>query len=196
MRVLSIVILMLWTMVFLNAIDDEFKVTRKPEMMNLDEIKVIGLNTLVSSNYNVIGHQWERFMERQDEIQNPLYPDVGVGITFDVRRMSDEQNAEYYFYHLVGAPVEGFDSIPQGMTWFVIPAGDYARFVHQDDISTLDKTYGYIYETWFPDSEYEYDNERVEFEWYDENFQPESEDSEFYIYVPVMKLNENEPAQE
>lgn len=57
---------------------------------------------------------------------------------------------------------------------------------HRGPLSKPGETYDPIYGEWIPASEYEYDDSN-EIEWYDERFDPDAEDAEFDIYVPIKK---------
>ncbi len=154
----------------------------EPKFKRLDDLIVVGLQTLNTCHYNVIPVLWQRFLKRESEVQHVAIENVGIGVSFDIEKKG--KDSEYF--HLVGHPVSNTGEIPEGMTYRKIPAHDYAVFTHHGPLSTLGKTYDFIYGEWLPQSEYEYDDSN-ELEWYDERFDPESEESEFDIYVPIKK---------
>jgi predicted transcriptional regulator YdeE len=92
---------------------------------------------------------------------------------------ADESGA---FKYMASFAVSDTSQIPEGMQVWEVPAQKYAVFP-----TTLDKvgeTYKYAFETWLPGLGYEY-TQGLDFEYYDENFDPEVEGSKFEIYVPI-----------
>jgi AraC family transcriptional regulator len=157
-----------------------------PEIVELDEMTVVGISSLVSNKCNLIHQLWERFMPREKEIKNVAIKGVALEVAFDMQKISKEgEKEDWLFFDIVGLPVSSTKNIPEGMTYKNVPAHGYAKFTHKGPISKIMDTYNYIYEEWLPQSGYEYDWAACEVEWYDERFKIESEDSEFDIYVPI-----------
>lgn len=158
-----------------------------PEYVELNEMTVVGLSSLVSMKCNLIHQLWERFAPREKEITNIAIPDVALEVSYATKVIEIEgsEKKDYEFFVLVGLAVESTDDIPEGMTYKVVPAHRYAKFVHKGPVSGITETYNYIYEEWLPNSGQEYDWEACEVEWYDERFKIEEEDSEFDIYIPI-----------
>lgn len=158
----------------------------EPEYVELDEMTVVGLSSLVSMKCNLIHQLWERFMPREQEIENVTIPGVALEVSFDYEPVLNEGEAEdLLFFDLVGLPVSSTEDIPEGMTYKVVPAHKYAKFVHKGPISKIMETYNYIHEVWLTQSGHEYDYDACGIEWYDERFKIEDEDSEFDIYFPI-----------
>ena len=59
-----------------------------------------------------------------------------------------------------------------------------AVFSHKGSPNNLNLTYEYIIGTWLPNSGYE-PVMSPDFELYDQRFNPESEDSEMFIFIPI-----------
>jgi AraC family transcriptional regulator len=154
----------------------------EPKFKKLEDMLVVGLQTLNTCHYNVIPKLWQRFLKRESEVQHVAAENVGLGVSFGIEKKEKESE----FFHIVGHIVSSIEGIPEGMTYRKIPAHDYAVFTHKGPLSKLGETYDFIYGEWMPKSEYEYDDSN-EIEWYDERFNPEAEDSEFDIYVPIKK---------
>lgn len=154
----------------------------EPKFKKLNDMLVVGLQTLNTCQHNVIPLLWKRFLKREDEVKHVAEENVGLGVSFDIEKKEDGSE----FFHIVGHIVSSIEDIPEGMTYRKIPAHDYAVFTHKGPLNALEETYKYIYEEWMAKSAYEYDDSN-EIEWYDERFNPESEDSEFDIYVPIKK---------
>ena len=154
----------------------------EPKFKKLDEMVVVGLQALNTCQHNVIPRLWQRFLQREREVRHVAVKNVGLGVSFGIEKKESESE----FFHLVGHIVNSTEDIPEGMTYRRIPAHDYAVFTHKGPLSALGKTYDFIYGERLPKSDYEYDDSN-EIEWYDDRFDPVSEDSEFEIYVPIKK---------
>lgn len=162
-----------------------------PEIVEMDEMTVVGLSSLVSMKCNLIHQLWERFALREKEVKNIAIPGVALEVSFNYEKVSKEgEKEDWLFFDVVGLPVKNTKNIPEGMTFKKVPAHKYAKFVHKGPISRIMETYNYIYEEWLPQSGYEFDWAACEVEWYDERFTIEGEDSEFDIYIPIKELKQ------
>jgi AraC family transcriptional regulator len=160
--------------------------TAAPEYVELDEMTVVGLSSLVSMKCNLIHQLWERFGLREKEIKNIAIPGVALEVSFGYAPvLTEDKTEDALFFDLVGLPVYSTEDIPEGMTYKVVPAHRYAKFVHKGPISKIMDTYNYIHEVWLPQSGKQYDYEACGIEWYDERFKIEDANSEFDIYVPI-----------
>lgn len=159
----------------------------EPEYVELGEMTVVGLSSLVSMNCNLIHQLWERFMPREKEIKNIAIPDVALEVSFDTKEINIEgtEKKDYEFFVVVGLAVKTIDDIPEGMTYKKVPAHKYAKFTHKGPISNIMETYNHIYNEWLPNSGHEYDWQACEVEWYDNRFKIDEADSEFDIYIPI-----------
>jgi AraC family transcriptional regulator len=155
-------------------------------IVELNEMTVVGMQSLITMKHNLIPKLWESFGTRGNEIKNRIKKDVALGVSFDM----EEKDGVYEFVHLVGFVVSDTKAIPEGMTYKKIAAHTYAKFTHRGPLADLSKTYDKIFVEWLPTSGYVYDNEACDIEWYDERFRFEEEDSEFDIYVPILEKTE------
>ena len=161
-------------------------VKMQPEYLELDEMTVVGLSSIISMKCNLIPQLWERFMPRGKEIKNVAIPGVALEISYDMEKISKEgEKEDWLFFDLIGYVVSSTDDIPEGMSYKIVPAHKYAKFVHKGPISKIMETYNYIHEEWLPESGHEHDLEACGVEWYDHRFKMDSEDSEYDIYVPI-----------
>jgi AraC family transcriptional regulator len=74
--------------------------------------------------------------------------------------------------------------MPENMEGFTLMEGLYAVFLHKNAISTPEKTFGFIYGAWIPNSEYELDN-RPHFEVLGEKYRNNDISSEEEIWIPI-----------
>lgn len=156
-----------------------------PQIVELDSMTVVGIQSLVSMKHNVIHQLWLRLEETECEINNRSPAGVYFGISWGYKELGEKEKKETQFFHLVGAPVSSVGELPEGFTYKKIPAQKYAKFVHKGSLSKLAETYGLIFGEWLPGSGYEHDMNKCDIEWYDERFKLEGEDSEFDIYIPI-----------
>ncbi len=188
-KTMSVCVIILSLCSFAIAQKSEAKevVKMQPEFVELDEMTVVGLSSIVSMKCNLIHQLWERFTLREKEIKKIAIPGVALEVSFATKEIEIEgsDKKDYEFFVVIGFAVENIDEIPEGMTYKKVPAHKYAKFVHKGPISKITETYNYIYNEWLPKSGQEYDWEACEVAWYDERFKIESEDSQFDIYVPI-----------
>ena len=155
----------------------EYKIVEK------GEIKLVGLNERIVMPNNTIPQLWEKFSARAAEIKN----NVNTGWYGVADNMAPEA---YEFDEMAAVEVSTFDDIPEGMATKVIAPQKYLVFTYKGKISCedgkpdLSKTYEYLYDKLLPSTEFQVDK-NFNFELYDERFKPESDDSEFDIYVPI-----------
>lgn len=167
-----------------SEVKEDMKI--EPEYVELDEMTVVGLSSIVSMRCNLIHQLWERFTPREKEIKHVAISGVALEISYDMEKISKEgEKEDWLFFDLVGLPVSSTEDIPEGMTYKKVPAHRYAKFVHKGPISNIMETYNYIHNEWLPNSGHEYDLEACEVEWYDNRFKMEEADSEFDIYIPI-----------
>jgi len=158
----------------------------EPMIVELEEMTVVGIQTLFSMKCNLIPVLWERFSPRMQEIKDVVRKDVVLEVSYDMQGGGEE----VIFFVLAGLIVGSVENIPEGMTYKRVPAHEYAFFTHYGPISRIYDTYDWIYNNLLPRSAYEVDNAACTIEWYDERFRMDSPDSEYDIYVPVRKRKE------
>ena len=114
-----------------------------------------------------------------------------VGICFDI----DEEHD--CFTYMLGVGVDEADkNVPQrpGTYLYQVQGGLYAIFTtpvveYEQFGSSLKDTWKQILNNWLPESKYEYDTTRVDFEYYDESTHSDLNDGKTWgeIYVPIKK---------
>ncbi|RXM68333.1 AraC family transcriptional regulator [Clostridium tetani] len=137
------------------------------------------------SNYN--GENLENKMYKI--LNPPKHGEVGLCVP-----LSEDGNAIY----LLGVIVDDFSKIEENMLTVEVPEAEYAVFTTTPVDTTNDKeqkefakiikgTWKYIFEDWFKDSGYVYDESKLDFEFYDERCHYR-QDTVMDIYVPVKKV--------
>ena len=161
----------------------------KPVIQSAPSRTIIGVGGVFISalspqrnNHLVIPELWHQFINRTDEISNRKDHQVlGCVWCLDLEGEDDPGRC----YYVAGAEVIGVDDIPPGMVAREVPAGRYAVFIHKGSLENLGLTMRYIHDTWYPQSGHER-RDAPEVEVYGPKFNPESEDSELEIWMPIV----------
>ncbi|KYK32318.1 MAG: hypothetical protein AYK19_03325 [Theionarchaea archaeon DG-70-1] len=148
----------------------------EPEIKSKSVFTVVGMKYRGKNENNEVPQFWDKFVPRMNEIKHAVGPAYGVMDNYD------EKSGE--FDYVAGLEVDSTADIPKGMVSMDVPERTYAVFTCT--LPTLFEAFQHAYKTWLPQSGYKR-AEGPEFEFYDENFNPEDENSKMYIYIPVVK---------
>lgn len=139
--------------------------------------KVIGLQLVGNTSNKEFPKLWERLTSRAEEIKpQAKQPIVAYGIC------SNFDMATNIFDYTASLEVEDNSPIPEGMVELEIPTQDYAVF--PSTLPTLMETIQKIYNDWLPNSEYKR-APGPEFELYEADFDPNTDQSTLYLYIPI-----------
>ncbi|MBN2368424.1 AraC family transcriptional regulator [Candidatus Woesearchaeota archaeon] len=116
---------------------------------------------------------WIDFMKRINDVSNKT-----PGVCYGVCVMTNKVDFDYI------ACVESDDKPPEGMVKKAIPKSKYAVFTHKGHVSNIGKTWDYAYKEWLPRSNFKYNNEGLDFEYYDDRY-TDDEKNENDIYIPI-----------
>ncbi|OJT84361.1 AraC family transcriptional regulator, partial [Clostridioides difficile] len=148
------------------------------------KIKVIGIKDKVILENNSLPDLWEKFRKVHHIVPNTLPSRRVFGICeaiSEIHLVSESME----FNEIIGLEVNSYDVIPNSFVSKTIKEGKYAIFTHTGSLDNLDKTYEYIWGTWFLSSKEELDI-RDDFEVYDERFLgPSNVNSQIDIYIPI-----------
>jgi AraC family transcriptional regulator len=140
------------------------------------------------SNYDT--YHWEKRM--YEALQPAKHGEVGIVLP--------ESRQSGGLTYLLGVIVEDFDKVQPDMLTVEVPASTYAVFTTPpidvtvggyhgtantvDFPNTIRQTWKYIFGVWFPQSGYVFDEEKSDFEFYDErcHFRP---DTVMEIWIPI-----------
>ncbi len=123
-------------------------ITIKPVIKEIEEIKVIGIKDKVILENNSLPDLWEKFRKVHNIVQNTLPSKRVFGIceaTSEIHLVSESME----FNEIIGFEVNSYDVIPNSFVSKTIKEGKYAIFTHTGSLENLDKTYEYIWGTWF-----------------------------------------------
>lgn len=130
---------------------------------------------------------WKTY--KNQNIKNEMNKTVCICIPSDIKK----GDATY----TIGTIVDNFENITKDMTSIEIEETTYAVFTtskvdttnnqNQDEFTkAIKKTWRYIFEEWFVDSRYTLDENKIDFELYDEKSLPKK-DAVMEIYIPVIE---------
>lgn len=174
----------------------------KPEFITKKAFKVAGygIKTNIVSGYTKdIAAYWENY--EGENLESKLYKQLNPPKHGEVC-MCVPTSEEGDMTYLLGVIVEDFSKITGDMITVEVPEAEYAVFTTPPVDTTEERTYDggdfaetikltwkYIFEEWFPNSGYQYDESKLDFEYYDErcHFRP---DTVMDIYVPITKTEQ------
>ncbi|WP_042273490.1 AraC family transcriptional regulator [[Clostridium] dakarense] len=137
------------------------------------------------SNYN--GENLESKMYKG--LEPKKHGEVGLCIP------SNNENGETIY--LLGVIVDDFECVTDDMMTVDVPEATYAVFTtlpvdttndleQKEFVNIIKETWKYIFEEWFKDSKYIYDESKMDFEFYDERCHSRK-DTVMEIYIPVLE---------
>lgn len=154
----------------------------EPKIIKKPAFTIVGLPYFGKNENQEIHELWNQFNRRMaqiGEVKNDTGEAcIGLCITRDDNPLGGA------FEYIAGLPVSQVEDLPENFVVRQVPEHTYAVFSHQGDLQSLGKTYEYIYATWLPQSGYEL-AEKLDFEYYNEDFKDFAPDSVFYIYIPI-----------
>lgn len=152
----------------------------KPAIVEREAFRLVGMKYQGKNENHECAMLWAEFMPRLPEIRNRGQEHVSYG--FEVFTEESKQTGE--FVYIAAVEVSDFDDVPAGMVSQVVPASKYAVFSIPAVIEDIPKAICDIYERWLPESGLEPSGD-WDFEYYDQDFVPNSVDSRLLFYVPV-----------
>jgi AraC family transcriptional regulator len=155
-----------------------------PRIETIPEKKLIGQRLLMSLANDKTFALWSRFMPVRKKITNAVTTDLVCmqvyAPSFDFLNF----NAEAVFEKWAAVEVTAGTAVPDEMEACTLPGGLYAVFIHKGAAITATQTFGYIFQTWLPQSGYVLDN-RPHFEILGAKYKNNHPDSEEEIWIPV-----------
>ncbi len=130
-----------------------------------------------------ISAHWDKFRPRMHEVA--CTGNYAFGICTNKSSGIEPKDADSFIY-VAALPVKEDAAVQPEMVKIKLEAGEYARFTHKGPIRDIPRTVSYIWGQWQPDAPYKL-RQCPDFELCDERFNPNSDDSEFDIYVPLER---------
>lgn len=156
----------------------------EPRVLTRDPFTVVGIEVLTSTDDNmsklIVPRLWSEFLPRKQEIRYAIDPCTYYGLCVSASLETAD------FSYIACVEVARLDTMPEGMIARTLPASKYLVFTHKGSLNSLGRTYAYIYGEYFSQTPFKI-CQPMEFELYDTRlFRPDSEDSEFDIYIPIL----------
>jgi len=156
----------------------------EPRIETLSAKKLVGKRSIMSFADNKTFELWRSFMPKRKEISNNLNNDLISMQVYQDASYFNNFNPNRTFEKWAAIEVTNFDNVPAEMETFTLPGGLYAVFIHQNIVSTADKTFEYIFKTWLPNSNYLLDNQ-PHFEILGEKYKNNDPSSEEEVWIPI-----------
>lgn len=153
---------------------------QNPEIIELEEMKFVG----ISLDHNVhesasgadpIPRLWAEFEPRASEITGGLNRYMGVSGPVLKGGISN---------YVAALQVSKTEKVPADMVAGTIPAGRYARFVHEGPMEKIWETVDFIHNKWVPSAGYK-DHDCSQLEIYKWGIAVDSPDLKLEILVPL-----------
>lgn len=159
-------------------------ITKTPRIVFMNELNIVGLRGESTLKNNSLPTLWDRFKRLQDDIPNSMAGDRLFSIC-DTELSVYDEDGDIVFRHIVGTEVSSYGNIPEMFVMKTLKAGRYAVFTHTGYLNNLEKTYDYIWGTWYLATKEKLDA-RTDFEIYDLRFRGvDNPDTEVDIYIPI-----------
>jgi predicted aldo/keto reductase-like oxidoreductase/predicted transcriptional regulator YdeE len=156
---------------------------RGPTIVDKEEFHIIGVEEIGKPESRNNGQVWAKFMELAPNIPN-RDASHGLGITIGSKVLFKKGENRY----IAANEVTSVEKIPEGMITETIPPQKYAVFTHIGKLTNINETYEHILRDWaINNTRYKRIAFAPGFEWYDQRFDSNSDDSELDLYIPIEK---------
>lgn len=122
--------------------------------------------------------QWANYMAMG-------YPEDGV-VSGEYYGVSHDMTQDGRFGYMCGMQMKKDGAVPLGLTTQTVPAGNYAKFKVEENISTIGRQLGRVMNDWLPKSGYEMSDGPV-VEYYGPEFDGGTGEGGFELWIPVKK---------
>ncbi|WP_435319816.1 GyrI-like domain-containing protein [Haloarchaeobius sp. TZWSO28] len=146
-----------------------------PRIEHHDSFTVVGLSTRATSETD-LGAHWVDFDARHDTYTGLTDTQEAFGVLFDFDVDTDS------FTYIAGVEPSASATVPADVERVDVPGGTFAVFTTR--IDEVGDVMDYIYDEWFPTSEFER-SDRPVFEHYGPEFDPANPAATLEVYVPV-----------
>lgn len=158
----------------------------KPRIVLLNEKKLLGISLKMNLLQNKTFELWSKFMPRRKEIKNSISNQLYSMQVYDKSLDFSNFTPETIFEKWATVEVLDFSKIPEGMQPYTLKGGLYAVFDYKGAASEFQSTFQYIFNEWFPSSDYQVDN-REHFEILGDKYKNNDPDSEEEIWIPIIE---------
>lgn len=157
----------------------------EPRLESASAATFVGVSASMSFTTNRTADLWRTFMPRRDEVPHRVGTEL-YSIEQYPAGFFDEFDPARPFVKWAAVAVAGAEPAPPGMERLAAPAGRYAVFLHVGPASAGPRTYGHIFNTWFPQSGYLVDD-RPHLAVMGAKYSAQSQDSEEELWIPIRQ---------
>jgi AraC family transcriptional regulator len=150
----------------------------EPKIVEREGFKIVGLFYRGKNENQEIPQLWGQFGPSWKAIKHTLNQEVSYGA------MDHYDPSTGEFDYVAAMEVEKIEDVPEGMVGWEIPKQTYAIF--PCTLPKIKEAYSHAMHEWLPESGYVHTG-GIEFELYDEQFNPDDPGSEFYYYMPIKE---------
>lgn len=167
-------------------------IVMEPKLVTRPAFKVAGYvkrtTSVDGANRRDVPAFWQEYLKNHcEDLHKSLTPvsHAEYGLCMDI----DMETGE--FNYVIGLEVPEDAILPEGLYTTTVPASTYAIFTtppssDADFVSSIQNTWDYVYEKWFPESGHEYALGCADYELYDERCMGET-NKQIDIAIPVVK---------
>ena len=162
---------------------------REPKIIDFPETRLIGARVRTSFVNDRTSELWRAFRPAASTIIGRIGGESYSVKVYDGSYSFSQFDPAAEFDKWAAAAASDEVPVPDGMESLIVPAGNYAEFIHVGPASEAPVIFGYIFGEWFPASEFELD-QRPHFEILPEGYDPFSTDATERILIPVRFRHE------
>lgn len=179
----------------LISVSDISSFIQKPRLININSIRVSGYSFEIDSDDSDFSDKMTAFWHTFEEFEYEkiMYDKINPSIHGEFCISSPSLLEKGKMSYLCGVRIEKDRALPDDMGEYVIKDGLYAIFTTppidmrkggERFAQMIKSTWRYIFKDWFGQTDYKFDETRVDFEYYDERCHFR-EKSVMDIYIPI-----------
>ncbi|MBC6998106.1 GyrI-like domain-containing protein [Cytophaga sp. FL35] len=159
----------------------------QPRIEFLTEKKLVGHFLSMSLQNNRTFELWSGFMPKKRLVKNRIGTSLYSLQVYPKSKRESVFSPAKEFVKWAAVEVSEFEN--DDFETMILPAGEYAVFIHKGPPSGFPETMNAIFNGWLPNSGYELDN-RPHFELLGEKYKNNHPDSEEEVWIPIKEIKE------
>ncbi len=156
----------------------------KPHIRMAEERKLLGMRMQTTVSEDRAFELWSSFRPRVAEIGHKADDRFYSVQVFPENFSLSTFNGDTRFDKWAAVEVTDHREVPEGMETLILPAGQYAVFIHRGAAREFHRTFQYIFGHWLPYSGYDLDA-RPQFEIMEADYRPDDPGTEEQVWIPV-----------
>jgi AraC family transcriptional regulator len=152
---------------------------------NLHQKFLVGKSVRMSYLNNQTAQLWGGFMPTKKQISGILTAEFYSMQVYDKKPDFHNFDPSVLFTKWAAVEVSDDFNVPEGLHSYVFHGGLYAVFIHKGTAKEFQRTFGYIFEQWLPNSLYDIDD-REHFEMLPPNYRPDDPNAIEEVWIPII----------